>query len=222
MILTRVVRQFLTAPGVVEHLAADFLLPMPTMGASLSLVHVPRPLRVVGVVLRPRADVGVVAPPSVIAFTEYEAAECLWDSRNRRRRDDDLAPLGRRQDGADRSLARCFKRLAHVASRSVQEACVRLKSYHHAPFVGKRRLGGARRCAPASAGPRAGGGRGRGAQQEHDRSMAAMGPNSGRSRLRGGCHCWCTRYSRTDPAERWMGTCCPRYCVAGRHHRHSS
>jgi len=53
------------------------MLPMPTIGAYLSLVHVPRPLRVVGVVLRPRADLGVVAPPSVIVFTEYEAAASL-------------------------------------------------------------------------------------------------------------------------------------------------
>jgi len=62
---------------MVDQLAADFMLPMPTMGAYLSLVHVPRPLRVVGVVPRPRADLGVVAPPSVIVFTEYEAAASL-------------------------------------------------------------------------------------------------------------------------------------------------
>jgi hypothetical protein len=35
VILTRVVRQFLTAPGVTEQLVADFMLPMPTMGAHL-------------------------------------------------------------------------------------------------------------------------------------------------------------------------------------------
>jgi hypothetical protein len=83
MILTRVVRQFLTAPGVVEHLAADFLLPMPTMGASLSLAHVGHLLRVVGVVLRPRADTSVSTPPAVVAFTEYEAAASLEDAKAR-------------------------------------------------------------------------------------------------------------------------------------------
>jgi len=70
--------QAIRAPaGLTGTLAADFMLPMPTMGAYLSLVHVPRLLRVVGVVLRPRADLGVVAPPSVIVFTEYEAAASL-------------------------------------------------------------------------------------------------------------------------------------------------
>ena len=83
MTLTRVVRQFLTAPSVVEQLAADFMLPMPTMGAFLALAHVARPLRVVSIVLRPRADTGVPAPPSVVAFTEYEPAVSFEDAKAR-------------------------------------------------------------------------------------------------------------------------------------------
>ena len=85
MTLTRVVRQFLTEPGVVEQLAADFTLPdTPTMGTYLALAHVPHPLRVVSVVLRPRAEpggVGVVVPPGVVIFTAYEPAASLEDAR---------------------------------------------------------------------------------------------------------------------------------------------
>jgi hypothetical protein len=35
VILTRVIRQFLTAPAVVKELAADFMLPLVTMGAHV-------------------------------------------------------------------------------------------------------------------------------------------------------------------------------------------
>ena len=81
-VLTRVVRQFLTAPGVVEQLAADFVLPdMPTMGTFLALAHVPQPLKVVSVVLRPRPEVGEPAPPGVVVFTEYEPAVSLEAAR---------------------------------------------------------------------------------------------------------------------------------------------
>jgi hypothetical protein len=83
MNLTRVVGQFHTAPGVVEQLACDFVLPMPTCGSHLALANVPRPLRVVSVVLRPRAEVGVLAPPSVVAFCEYEPAVSLEDAKAR-------------------------------------------------------------------------------------------------------------------------------------------
>jgi hypothetical protein len=83
MNLTRIGRQFHTAPGVVEQLAADFMLPMPTRGSHLELAHVPRPLRVVSVVLRPRAEVGVLAPPSVVVFTEYEPAVSLETAKAR-------------------------------------------------------------------------------------------------------------------------------------------
>ncbi len=79
MTLTRVVRQFLTAPSVVEQL----MLPMPTMGAFLALANVARPLRVVSIVLRPRAETGVAAPPSVVAFTEYEPAVSFEDAKAR-------------------------------------------------------------------------------------------------------------------------------------------
>lgn len=62
MIATRIVRQFLAASGVVEQLAADFVLPdAPTMGIYLALAHVPQLLKVVSVALRLRAEVGVVA-----------------------------------------------------------------------------------------------------------------------------------------------------------------
>lgn len=62
MILTRVIRQFLTAPAVVEELAADFMFPLVTMGTHVVLAPVGRPLRVVSVILRPRADEGEPAP----------------------------------------------------------------------------------------------------------------------------------------------------------------
>lgn len=53
--LTRVVRQLLTAPGAVEQFATDFALPdTPTMGSYLALAPGPQALKVVGVVLRPR------------------------------------------------------------------------------------------------------------------------------------------------------------------------
>jgi len=81
--LVRVVRQFRTAPGITEQLAADFMLPMPTMGAYLGLAHIARPLRVVSVILRPWTDVGLATahPPYVEAFTEYEAAASLEDAK---------------------------------------------------------------------------------------------------------------------------------------------
>ena len=72
--LVRVVRQFLVAPKIAEQLGADFLLPMPTMGAYLTLAHVRRPLRVVSVVFRPRAHGDESTSPTVVAFTEYEPA----------------------------------------------------------------------------------------------------------------------------------------------------
>jgi hypothetical protein len=62
VILTRVIRQFLTAPAVVEELAADFMFPLVTMGTHVVLAPVGRPLRVVSVILRPRADEGEPAP----------------------------------------------------------------------------------------------------------------------------------------------------------------
>jgi hypothetical protein len=83
MDLTRVAKQFHVAPGVTEQLAAEFILPMVTMGAHLALAHVPHPLRVVSVVLRPRAEVGVRAPPSIVAFTEYEPPASLEDAKAR-------------------------------------------------------------------------------------------------------------------------------------------
>jgi hypothetical protein len=83
--LTRVVRQFHLEPGVVGQLAADFTLPdTPTMGTYLALAHVLHLLRVVSVVLRPRAEpggVGVVVPPGVVAFTEYEPAVSFEEAR---------------------------------------------------------------------------------------------------------------------------------------------
>ncbi len=82
MTLTRVVRQFLTAPGIVEQLAADFALPdTPTVGTWLALAHAPQPLRVISVVLRPRAEVGVPSPPGVVVFTAYEPAASLDEAR---------------------------------------------------------------------------------------------------------------------------------------------
>lgn len=80
--LTRVVRPFLTARAVVEQLAADFMLPdTPTIGTYLALAHVPHPLEVVSVVLRPRPEADAAAPPGVVVFTEYEPAASLEDAR---------------------------------------------------------------------------------------------------------------------------------------------
>jgi hypothetical protein len=70
------------APGVIEQLAADFTLPdTPTLGSYLALAHVPQPLKVVSVVLRPRPESDVTAPPGVVIFTAYEPVVSHEDAR---------------------------------------------------------------------------------------------------------------------------------------------
>lgn len=82
MILARVVRQFETAAGVSVALEQDFVFnDTPTMGTKLDLANVPEPLEVVSVTMRPRAETGVPAPPSIECYTAWEPADRLEIAR---------------------------------------------------------------------------------------------------------------------------------------------
>lgn len=84
MILAAVVRQFEERPGVARTLEKHFVLPdTPTVGTLLRIAGEPDgPLEVVSVVIHARPEVvGVVQPPAVEVFTEYEPGAAAEPAR---------------------------------------------------------------------------------------------------------------------------------------------